>query len=145
MKENQALLKLFFEKHDINLPLPNLFIDPKIYYREEFPYALLIRYDLKELSDNKREEIDKFSNNLAQSFKKVDGVLLSPDGKYYLNHLLEDSFYNILIQIVDEEHDIYIRNIKDVIYKGFLEPTSGKSPYYDDVDTAIEEAFEEDN
>ena len=55
------------------------------------------------------------------------------------------SFYNILIQVVDEEHDIYIKNIKDVIYKAFLEPECDKSPYYDNVETAIEEAIEEDD
>ena len=151
MKEKATLLSFFCEKHGINPALPHLFVEPKIYYRTEFPYAILLRYDLTKLPDNKRKEADKilsaFSKCIIDSFKKTDGVYLSPDGKYYLNYLMEDNlrFYNIIIQMVDEEHDIYIKNIKDVIYKAFLEPECDKSPYYDNVETAIEEAIEEDD
>ena len=141
----------FFEKYGINPPLPDLFVEPKVYYREDFPYALLLRYDLSEIPMNKIEKVGEslfaFSSRLLELFKNVDGVLLSNDGKYYLNCKMENgfSFYNILIQVVDDEHDIYIRNAEEVIYKCFLENEETVSPYYDDVDTAIEEAIDEDN
>ena len=140
----------FFDKYGIELALPNLYVEPKIYIREDVPYVMLLRYNLNDVPSNKLNDLGislfGFSSFLIEKCQSDDDhVELSNDGKFYLKCLMENEtgFYNILIQAREENDENLLKNAEAVIQKGFLNPEKPKSSYNeDDVDTSLEEAID---
>ena len=119
--------------------LPELGIEPKVYYKEEVPYLILFRYDLSPILPKKiGDDLQAYAKRIEDGgFTEIDGVHLSPDKKYYIHPELdsENAFYNVLVEAKGEE-PILIVNAQSTV-DGFLGkvPTCGN----DAMDTAPEE------
>ena len=141
-------IEKFFEEYHLDPPLPRFDLNPKVYYQNEVPYVMLLRYDLKTLPEKKMGEIGKalfdFSSALQEECQLDDkGVNISKDERYCLkSRMSEDGFYDVLIQAMDGE-EIIITNI-DTMVKAYLGQLEEKPQKHEDVETTMEEAYDED-
>ena len=118
----------FFTKYQIDsVVLPNLDYEPEAYYLEEMPEVLLLKYNLAVMSDaqlgNMGQAISAFSARLnSEGFSDVDGVKLSPDGKYFIHYVLESENYRflVLLQATKDNESVLIKDI-DMLSQKFLQ------------------------
>ena len=137
----------FFNRYGIENPLsPRCAVRPDVYYKEEVPYMILLRYEFAKMSDKEQELLGAAlfpmsSRIFEEGFKDIDGVKESPDGKYYVNFLFDENreSYNVLMQAKDPEvsDEILLYDTKNTI-NGFLGKIKPPKNAYGD--TASEEA-----
>ena len=141
-------LQEFVNRYDLNIPLPMFGVKPKVYYKEDVPYMILLRYDLSSVLLKEYERIGtalfQYSSALLEECTLNEKqVNVSKDGKWYLKTMMDGSFYNLLIQARgDDEEEIILINDAKTVVDGFLgkAPTSENNPH--DMDTAMEEAID---
>ena len=142
--QKNDLSKAFFERYGIdNPPLPKGF-EPEVHQLPEVPYVILFRYYVNQMKDNQIEEFGESLFSMAdrlieEGFKEVDGVKLSPDGKYYINSSMdhENAVFNVLIQAKENDGIVLITNVKST-----ADGIMGKVPEHKhvDIETSPEEA-----
>ena len=152
-KKLDSSLQKFMERYGIKDPLlPNFELEPDVYYQESIPYMIYLRYDLNKVDNNGKAYQDMgaalfyMADRLVNEFPEENGVHMSPDGRYYINCLMdaEENVYHVLMQAVDEEDvdSCLIRDVKANV-RGFL--GQNQEPKHVDMDTAPEEAGDIDD
>lgn len=151
-KREDKIYDKFCEKYGINPVLPKFPVEPKFFARRGVPYVIIARYNFDEASDEEIISIGTnlfhYSSLLLNIFKKVDGVNLSPDGKYYLNFFKDQSsgYYYVLIQAKGAEDidEIFIKDPESIIKSMFGEEKESNNKPEDTIEEVLEYDYDEE-
>ena len=145
-KREDKIYNEFCKKYGINPVLPSFPIKPKFFARSGVPYVIIARYNFDEAAGEEIVSIGTnlfhYSSLLLNSFKKVDEVNLSPDGKYYIKCFKDQSsgYYYVLIQAKGAEDidEIFIKNPESIIKSMFGKENESDNKLEDTIEEVLE-------